>query len=60
MRNTFKYFTSDIVKILYPVYIRLHLEFAAPVWNALSKDDPKRDKKLFNERLKDTQQTWLN
>ena len=25
MRNTFKYFTSDIVKILYPVYIRPHL-----------------------------------
>ena len=42
MRNTFKYFTSDIVKILYPVYIRPHLEFAAPVWNALSKEDLKK------------------
>ena len=28
---------SRFVKILYPVYIRPHLEFAAPVWNALKK-----------------------
>ena len=42
MRNTFKYFTSDVVKILYPVYIRPHLEFAAPVWNTLSEEDLKR------------------
>ena len=39
MKNTFKYFTSDIVKTLYPVYIRPHIEFAAPVLNALTKED---------------------
>ena len=42
MKNTFKYFTSDIVKTLYPVYIRPHIEFAVPVWNALSKEDTKK------------------
>ena len=39
MLNTFKYFTSDVVKIIYPTYIRPHLEFASSVWNALSKSD---------------------
>ena len=39
MLNTFKYFTSDVVKIVYPTYIRPHLEFASSVWNALSKGD---------------------
>ena len=39
MRNTFKYFNSNILKTLYPTFIRPHLEFAAPVWNALLKQD---------------------
>ena len=37
--NTFKHFTIDVVKIVYPTYIRPHLEFASSVWNALSKGD---------------------
>ena len=39
MRNTFKYFNSNILKTLYPTFIRPHLEFAAPVWNALLRQD---------------------
>jgi hypothetical protein len=31
--NTFTIFTEDIAKIIYPTFIRPHLEFAVPVWN---------------------------
>ena len=33
MLNTFKNFDNRIAKIIYPTFIRPHLEFAAPVWN---------------------------
>ena len=39
MRNTFKYFNSNILKTLYLTFIRPHLEFASPVWNALLRQD---------------------
>ena len=37
--NTFKYFDSKIVKILYPTLVRPHIEFAVTVWNDLTKED---------------------
>ena len=46
MINTFKYFTSEVVKIVYPTYIRPHLEFASSVWNALSKGDLDKIEKM--------------
>ena len=46
----FKYFMSEFVKIP-------HLEFVAPVRNALSKEGFKKNKKLFSVRQKDTQRT---
>ena len=33
MLNTFENFDSKIAKIIYPTFVRPHLEFAAPVWN---------------------------
>ena len=66
-RNTFKYFTSKVMKILYPVYIRPHIEFSSVVWNDLSIGDLSRLEKFqhkvtrftsdiksldYNERIK--------
>ena len=43
--NTFKYLI-EIVKILYPTFIRPHIEFALTVWNHLKKEDLNRLKKF--------------
>jgi hypothetical protein len=39
IRNTFTYFDSELVKLLYTSLIRPHLEFAIPVWNPYLKKD---------------------
>ena len=33
IRNAFSYYTNDVAKMVYPVFVRPHLEFAVPVWN---------------------------
>ena len=35
IRNSFKYFDTKTVKLLFVALVRPHLEFASPVWNPL-------------------------
>ena len=44
--NTFKYFDRKIVKILYPTFVRPHIESASTVWNDLKKEDKDRLEKF--------------
>jgi hypothetical protein len=38
MRKTFEFFNIKLFKmILYPAFVRAHLEFASAVWNSMSK-----------------------
>ena len=39
MKNTFKCWSDEIVRIIYPTFIRPHLEFASSVWNPNRKKD---------------------
>ena len=39
--NAFSYYTNDVAKIVYPVFVRPHLEFAVPVWNPRKKCEVK-------------------
>ena len=39
MKKTFKCWSDDIVRIIYPTFIRPHLEFASSVWNPHRKKD---------------------
>ncbi len=39
MRKTFKFFNIKLFNILYPAFVRAHLEFASAVWNSMSKKD---------------------
>jgi uncharacterized protein YejL (UPF0352 family) len=41
IRKTFNYFDADMVKNLYKILVRPHLEFAIPVWNPYCKEDIK-------------------
>ena len=42
MRKTFKYFNKRLFKIIYPIFVRPHLEFASSVWSAMTKSSLKR------------------
>ena len=42
MRATFQFFNIKLFKILYPTFVRPHLEFASSVWNSMSKADVKK------------------
>ncbi len=42
LRKTFQFFNIKLFKILYPIFIRPHLEFASPVWNSFSKENIKK------------------
>ena len=42
MRKTFRYFDIRLFKIIYPTFVRPHLEFTSAVWNCLSVKDIKR------------------
>ena len=42
IKKIFKYFGIRSFKIIYPTFIRTHLEFSSSIWNALNKDDIKR------------------
>ena len=37
MRKTFKFFNIKLFLILYPAFVRTHLEFASAVWNSMTK-----------------------
>ncbi len=37
MRKTFKFFNIKLFNILYPAFVRAHLEFASAVWNFMSE-----------------------
>ena len=39
MKKTFKYWSDDLVRIIYSTFIRAHLEFASSVWNPNRKTD---------------------
>ena len=39
MKKTFKCWSDDLVRIIYPTFIRPHLEFASSVWNPNRKRD---------------------
>jgi len=39
MRQLLKFFNIKLFKILYPAFVRAHLEFASAVWNSMSKKD---------------------
>ena len=36
LRKTFKFFNVELFKILYPTFVRPHLEYASSVWNSIS------------------------
>ena len=42
IRKSFRFFDIDLCKKLYPIFIRLHLEFASDVWNQLSAAEIRR------------------
>ena len=42
LRKTFQFFNIKLFKILYPTFIRPHLEFASSVWNNFSKENIKK------------------
>ena len=39
MKKSFKFWSDDLVKIIYPTFIRPHLEFASAVWNPNRRAD---------------------
>ena len=39
IKNSFRYFDADLVRLLYVSLVRSHLEFAVPVWNPYMKKD---------------------
>ena len=51
IRNAFKYFDSNIVRIIYPTFIRPHLEFAIQVWNPQTTEESNRLKKIQKKAL---------
>ena len=42
MRKIFQFFNIRLFKIIYPTYIRPHLEFGSAVWNSMNKADIKK------------------
>jgi hypothetical protein len=42
LRKTFQFFNIKLFKILYPTFIRPHLEFASSVWNNMTKENIKK------------------
>ncbi len=42
MRKTFKYFNIQLFKVLYPAFVRTHLEFASAVWNSMTRREINR------------------
>ena len=41
MKNTFSSWSDEILRIIYPTFVRLHLEFASSVWNPPPEYDSK-------------------
>ena len=51
IRNAFKYFDSNIVRIIYPTFVRPHIEFAIQVWNPQTKEESNRLEKIQKKAL---------
>jgi hypothetical protein len=41
IKNGFRYYTSDIAKIIYPTFVRPHLEYASAIWHPSKVKDIK-------------------
>ena len=52
MRKTFQFFNIRLFKIIYPTFIRPHLEFATSVWNSFSKENIKKMKGIQKRATK--------
>ena len=74
IKNSFRYFDAELVRLLYVSLVRPHLEFAVPVWNPYMKKDiekleniqhratrlpPKLRKKGYEYRLEKLRLTTL-
>ena len=42
IRNSFSYFDSELLRLLYVSLVRPYLEFAVPVWNPYLKKDTEK------------------
>ena len=42
IRKSFRFFDIELCKMLYPIFVRPHLEFASAVWNNLSVAETKK------------------
>ena len=51
IRNSFKYFDDKIVKIIYPTFIRPHIEYAIQVWNPQTKIEINKLKRLQKKAI---------
>ena len=52
MRKTFRFFNKELSKLLYPTFIRPHLEFAPSAWNRMIKSDIKRIKSVQRRAIR--------
>lgn len=41
IKRSFKYWSDDVAKVIYPTFVRPHLEFASAVWNPNRRADTK-------------------
>ena len=51
IRNSFKYFDHNIVKIIYPTFVRPHIEYGVQVWNPQTKIEIKNLEKLQKKSI---------
>ena len=51
IRNSFKYFDDKIVKIIYPTFIRPHVEYAIQVWNPQTKTEINKLERLQKKAI---------
>jgi hypothetical protein len=52
IRNSFRYFDADLVRLLYVSLVRPHLEFAVPVWNPLYEKRYRKTRKYTTQSHK--------
>ena len=56
IRNSFKYFDHNIVKIIYPTFVRPHIEYGVQVWNPQTNKNNKTNKNWDKESRKTTKE----
>ena len=59
MRKTFQFFNIRLFKIIYPTYIRPHLEFGSAVWNSMNNSHKKIAHTKKSRRLRKGLPKWL-